>query len=52
LYFEIFLFSFFITFPFIEITVSINRYVTFIITGYDVRFIVVVASVFFQLLIT
>jgi len=52
LYFEIFLVSFFITFLFLEITVSINRQVIFIITGYDVRFVVVVASVRFQLLIT
>jgi hypothetical protein len=52
LYFEIFLVSFFITFLFLEITVSINRHVIFIIMGYDVRFIVVAASVRFQLLIT
>jgi hypothetical protein len=51
-YFEIFFISFFIPFLFLEITVSINRQVIFIITGYDARFIVVVASVRFQLLIT
>jgi len=52
LYFEFFFVSFFITFLFLEITVSINRYVIFIITSYDVRFIVLVASVRFHLLIT
>jgi len=52
LYFEIFLVSFFTTFLFLEITVSNNRHIIFIITDYDVRFIVVVASVRFQLLIT